>query len=1212
MEETKIKACADALKPCGFVSRQYPNLRIEKHAEKHFALVTSTSDRLQLAIAAAVNSIVEKPLLAAVSSNEECGLMAMGAESIIRRVLLVLKRDIWCRLFPRREWGLGWNRRTTLMFRSHGAEHNPEVSIRLLNPHCEDKVRRRFGDFPGMEKLVEGAAAAIPRLTRTIKQLAQTEGPMLPEDSLELWKQDFPLLAQQERESYAVRVSQAQWLTRRVTEDCVAAVVATHGGMHRELFGISGWIANMGKSMKSLDVYKIFLPSGTAVESQLVIPCEFAVPNAVNALVQARDLVAHYEKMGISKPELVKRLPTYCQWWNDLEQLNPYIRQEKGVASADGSKVIDSKGLNISPIKPLSCFPQVDKCSRQASTCICNSKPVESSFSPMKVVGRGKGQASFALLSMLYRKHNFRTALIDAETHILKDEARYWKAHNVAMLPGWDWVNLRDDVLGDVFRDADLEDQLQKKSKTVARGGKFAKTGHGGTSRTNKYSGKTGHGSGKGRERKRANEAHVDCLGEEGISSLGQSRKRARRKSGESPLNTTSANKDRSDSCNQVVTRAKTVRRVMTPARALEGDRIIPRLSTPAKLSLARKRAAIEKERRQKRYAELRKDLEERMELARADSDSDAYESAVVSDRDDDEYVPHHDKSSVASTGLRAHSSCCRSSQRTRKTSDFPLTSVEDQVNQDCHPANSGSSRGSTVAWAGTPAPASAMQSEKAPAARVTRMGQPGPQPHSRARGGRGGGSRSTISERQGLPGLRRAEVRPVQKDARGRSGKTSTKKRKQSAREDNYSDSSSMSSSAPGNQDVEDDDIPLFPAKYTGHPGVGTKIAIWWNETHYTGWFRGTVKAISDGTLSAPAQAQKRRKRKRLGVVQKGFTIVEYDDKTEFVHLLDEDHHVSKLGSQAGAWQTLSDPGNKACGDSGAVIKAKPISGAPGSSTDSSDDDLPLLRAANPGRPSPTQGGSCSAAVVSAAAACEAGPSADSAENVTLLPLSSEARVTGGKLLSSIGVTRMGEREQPNKNVWSMTYCFQVFDNIQPEQFRLGIAKYSAGHFIVTRQMPEGGKYPKEADIKIHVETEQSKVCYIVYSEETGVTLLMVTRIRKPIGEDWSNTLRGYQMFTTEQALARVDAERDTITKGCSTSWGAASLRYELALDKSRNQTTYHPTDWEVPFDVRCVVGVVRQAQAKDRECYDRSTHAYWPAKTSLIFTGLPYSESH
>ena len=67
----------------------------------------------------------------------------------------------------------------------------------LLNPHCEDKVRRIFGDIPrmdAMEKLIEAAAPAIPKFLETVDTLASRSGPMLPEDSLKHWKEAHPKL----------------------------------------------------------------------------------------------------------------------------------------------------------------------------------------------------------------------------------------------------------------------------------------------------------------------------------------------------------------------------------------------------------------------------------------------------------------------------------------------------------------------------------------------------------------------------------------------------------------------------------------------------------------------------------------------------------------------------------------------------------------------------------------------------------------------------------------------------------------------------------------------------------------------------------------------------------------------------------------------------------------------------------------------------------
>lgn len=138
--------------------------------------------------------------------------------------------------------------------------------------------------------------------------------------------------------------------------------------------------------------------------------------------------------------------------------------------------MIDSSGAVDSGFifpKQLSCFPEPNTCSIEAAACICTGKPVESSFSPMKVVGRSKCPAGFSPLSMIYKMHNFVTAGLDFKEIITRDKALYWKALGVAMLRCWDWVHVRDDVLGDIFKDAALEDDLQTKYKTVARGGEL-------------------------------------------------------------------------------------------------------------------------------------------------------------------------------------------------------------------------------------------------------------------------------------------------------------------------------------------------------------------------------------------------------------------------------------------------------------------------------------------------------------------------------------------------------------------------------------------------------------------------------------------------------------------------------------------------------------------------------------------------------------------
>ena len=79
-----------------------------------------------------MNLVVLKPFMAAVSSDDECGLQAMGLESKIRCILpvMILKRGILVRLYPWRGWA-GWNKRIAMGFKMNGAEFDPDPNIVL-------------------------------------------------------------------------------------------------------------------------------------------------------------------------------------------------------------------------------------------------------------------------------------------------------------------------------------------------------------------------------------------------------------------------------------------------------------------------------------------------------------------------------------------------------------------------------------------------------------------------------------------------------------------------------------------------------------------------------------------------------------------------------------------------------------------------------------------------------------------------------------------------------------------------------------------------------------------------------------------------------------------------------------------------------------------------------------------------------------------------
>ena len=167
------------------------------------------------------------------------------------------------------------------------------------------------------------------------------------------------------------------------------------------------------------------------------------------------------------------------------------------------------------------------------------------------------------------------------------------------------------------------------------------------------------------------------------------------------------------------------------------------------------------------------------------------------------------------------------------------------------------------------------------------------------------------------------------------------------------------------------------------------------------------------------------------------------------------------------------------------------------------------------------------------------------------------------------------------NENVWGIKFCFDAFRNVTPLPSSVN---FSTQYYHVTRRMPKDVQYPQDSSIKFHVKHESARMHYLAYTEETGVTLFGVTVIRKPVGRDFSRTLRGYQIFTTQQALNYTDRESDTINAGAATSIGARTLRFVLSEDQARQRTTYHATDTQIWMDVRCIVGVVRWQTESER----------------------------
>ena len=520
-EHILVKACVDILSEQGFNSEDYAELKLEKCAERIFNFLTRTRDILQMAIGHVLHVCVMQILLAAVSSNHECGApLSRGMESVVRAILLMFRRDFFVRVFPWGGWGKSWNRRAAIGCRTHGAEFDSAPSIRLLNPLCEEKVKARLRvfacEFPNMESLVDEASRAVSEYVETAKMLARREGQILPEDSKEIWKRCFP--DQADDNSYVARMSQAQWLFAQVSEDVVLAIIKL---MLRELYHMFGFIANAGKTTKSKDKYTFAKSDSTTYQCEVLIPGLFSHPNAVVALVQGRDMIATYKEKGVNREEFLKRMPKPVAGVlseEGIQQIMQFLgidedadsaflkyivehpssdkaenaRFYRGchlpdpsrnhhVATPDGK--VDLVAYRRLP-KAISCFEKLSRHSAEASNTQTTSKPIEGGFSILTANARVRGAAEMPLMSGIMQMDNYNKSGINIRD---VEEKIHWKGDAAVGKAGWkDWFYARDDKKGYEMRMVAMHNDLPKKAKN---GGvyKYKNTYHGGQARTNKW-----------------------------------------------------------------------------------------------------------------------------------------------------------------------------------------------------------------------------------------------------------------------------------------------------------------------------------------------------------------------------------------------------------------------------------------------------------------------------------------------------------------------------------------------------------------------------------------------------------------------------------------------------------------------------------------------------------------------------------------------------
>jgi hypothetical protein len=989
-----LKAAIAVFSKQGFDSAVFPDLQMEKHAELHFNFLTSVSDHLQMAIGHVLDVLVVKPLLAAVSANHGCGApLTMGLESKIRAILKIFRRDLFVRAFARCGWGRGWKCRLAIGHRTDGAEYQPDPSLRLLNPKAGDAVRRRLGYWPEMQGLVDEAAGAITTFLEAAKECAGRKGPMLPGDSLAIWKACVAgpkmLDADFYEDSYAARMSQAQWLFIQTAENAARCITVA---MQRELYAISGVIANMGKTRK-VDVV-LSQQGGTSERATVLVPDTFSKANAVVALVMGRDLLSyHVKKDGLSVDEVLKRLPTYARAWSEegLNQLMQYIETDRTgikaqIVDAEGCvDLLVRRGGKPTPwasavlAKTVSAYSVLDKCSQEAANILATSSPCESAFSMVSVIGKMKGFLGMESTDMLFRKLNYYSCRVDPAA-VMQTPHLYWEAERLVQLPGWrEWVFGRDNRIGDMMRQAQMEADLPK---CVKRGSNFKTTNHGGTSRTPRFFKAENGASNKEGKALHARIARITAR--HGIEWTNMLALQAKAKKIRKAALSSSKRKKTAPKKTAALSIANKNQKAVHCTSAK--TRNASHRSAVAKVAKVRSAAPGSKKRR-------KDSLDELDDIAYMNGDG----AADLHPVDTEEPCVAEPPAKKLKLGDGDGS--------VRRSAGLVGAEVKSGGPQVDEPS-------------ATHQPVTRKGTKGAGSNQVPRKRVAAPTPKTRRRQGKvysdvsadSDGKDSADEEVKGAPVTRRGLGGVGSAFAHGDSANANP------AGADLASGASVIRPAALAERSAG---LQVKDGANSQAPRIGARVEIKWDPQKWAadrnGWCQGVVTAISNGKLRAPGQREKGK-----ATVKAGYSIIEYDGGDEIVHLLDRAHHVSVFGDKETAWRLLAGPEDE-------------------DEDETEDDDLPIAqrlhKLAGGASVRNSNGGSQGAGAKGIQAAMA---SIDSDEDRPLLRLSLARPAGQGSARSE-------------QNIWSLGFTFKRFGC---NAIRLSTAKYFCGMYDISREI--------------------------------------------------------------------------------------------------------------------------------------------------------------
>lgn len=1202
LETVLHRAASAVFSPEGFESAMFPDLQMEKHAERHFNFLTSVSDILQMAIGHVLNLLVVKPLLAAVSANHGCGApLTMGLESKIRAILKVFRRDLFVRAFAGHGWGRGWKRRLAIGHRTHGAEYQADPSLRLLNPKAGEAVRRRLGYWPEMQGALAEAAGAISAFVETARECAGRKGPMLPGDSLAIWKACVAgpkmLDADFYNDSYAARMSQAQWLFIQTAENAARCIT---DAMQRELFAISGPIANLGNTRRM----EVLLRTECAGNGRttVVVPTTFAKPNAVVALVMGRDLLAHHvEKDGMPADEVLKRLPTYARVWSEegQKQLRQYFETDEAGIEA---QIVDAQASLDAWVKTdgtptpwastvlsktVSAYNVLDRCSQEAAHVQSTSGPCEAAFSIVSVIGKMKGFLGIEGTDMLFRKLNYPSCSVDPAA-VMQTPDLYWKAEQLVEHCGWrSWVFGRDNQIGDLMRRAQVEADLPL---CVKSGGNFTKTNHGGTSRTPRFFKAENGASNKEGKALKARIARiavrhgVECTDKPALQARAKKirrdalmrKKRAANERAAFGIANKKIQKDQGTSATALIRRNALMKKTRAAACGIANKKNQNDQRTSATTPSTGAR------RSRKRSQES---LDELDDAANVDGDSAADSRAV----DGDESRGFEPAAKQPEPGDRDASGCRSADSDVSEVKSGASKSLQEGESSTTHPpVTRNGAGGSRVPKIGA---AAAQMLKK-------RRGATAPKPRKRR------ASEECLTESADSDDSDYAHEE-------GRCAPVRGKRRRQGgsfgpeAHRDPANTNPAGADSAPGAPAIQPAVVADGGAAILA-PRIGSRVEIKWNPQEWAkdkdGWCQGVVTAISNGKLRAPGQGKEGKR-----TVLRGYSVVEYDGGDEYVHLLDPAHNVAVFGNKETAWRLIAEPEDededlpiaqrarkaaKSAGE-GKYMKSR-------DEVEDEDEDAPIFaqRIRKPAE-TPESAGEGQYMKSQECAGIRSGKAAVRAG------INGDDNGTGGAVFSAKRPAVKGS-VLSNENVWTLSFSRRWYGF---ERIKFGKLKRWQGSFVISREV-------NGSDMSICVEASHSRMHYIFHTEETGPMLINATCLAPPKGEDYSHTVQFYRVYTTGEALRRADSATDRFDeKNALVALGKSSLTKQRDEDRDKKRVTYHSGDVSYWGDIRRVIGAVRWAPLSYRD--SSFPKGYWDAcrgacrnKTSIIYVGSPFSE--